>query len=103
MVEAKVDNTWYVAITKFAGMYSSFTGAGSNSYNKYAEIAKESGMMVVAEQFDVSDEAINRIDGFDENHQRVRESQLKIIIDRLNSGENVDVSVELGKICNSSN
>jgi len=102
MVETRVDNTWYVAITEFAGRYSSFIGAGSNFYKDYAKLGKELGIIVVAEQFNVSDETINRIDGF-ENHQKVRESQLKIITDRLNSGESVDSIVELSKICVSPN
>lgn len=94
------DNTWYIAITGFGGHYYSLVAAGSKSYGGFAELFnKAGGSKIVAEQFDVSDEVVNRITGFDKSNKPTKEKPLRDLVDRLNNGEVSNVQKALSKLC----
>jgi len=93
------DNTRYIAITKFGNEYYSFVAAGSECYRNYAERAKKWGIEVVAEQFSISDEIINKLDGFDENLLQTGKRPLRDLIDRLNEGKESNPKEALGRLC----
>lgn len=58
------DKTWYLAIMRTFNYYSIFVGAYGEQYRNFKNIGKETGIEIVAEQFGVSDEEINILDGF---------------------------------------
>ncbi len=95
------DNTWYVAITEFSRRYYSLVAAGSKSYLDFAEehFNKAGGSKIIAEQFNISPEAIDKITGFDESGRPTKEIPLKNLVDKLNNGEELDVQKELSKLC----
>lgn len=93
------DNSWYINITRTGPYFYSFVAIGSCFYKDYKRHAEESGLPVVAEQFDVSVEIINRIHGFDESGRRTKENLLFKLVSKLNSGEEIDVQKELTRIC----
>ena len=99
MTETKKDETWYVAIMKMpSNWYDALVAVGSSFYRSFSNIAKRNGVEIVAEQFDVTDEQINRIEGFNENERKVRESSLTALVTRLNAGEQLDAKQELAKL-----
>lgn len=100
MVET--DNTWYVAICKCKdclGEFYSLVGAGGESYKGFSELAQRRGVTVVAEQFEVTDAVIDKLDGFDESGKRISEGLLAELARRLNQGEQFDVQKELTELC----
>jgi len=96
------DNTWYVAIQKMGDRFYSFIGAGGESYRDYKSHALRHGIEVVAEQFGVDDNTINRVTGFDGEGRRVQgDSLLTRFVKRISSGEDLEVQEELSKLCQS--
>jgi len=95
------DNTWYVAITEGVE-FSYLVAASGRSYKDFAKIAKKDGVTIVAEQFEVSDATINRLDGFDASGKRISDGPLAELVKRLNHGEQFDVQKELTELCQTS-
>lgn len=92
------DNTWYVAITESCGLYSSFVGAGSTYYSEFEKYGRKNGIRVLAEEFDITDPEINRIEGFDHAGKKVRESELALLVQKLREGQEMDCKKELSAI-----
>ena len=85
-------NDWYVAIISMgSGYIYHFIGVGSSSYQDFKEISKnrKSGMRVLAEQFDVSDEVCVRLSS----------GALEELVKKVRAGEKFDVQKELSKLC----
>lgn len=85
-------NSWYVAVISMgSGYVYHFIGVGSCNYRDFKEISKnrKSGMRVLAEQFDVSDEVCVRLSS----------GALEAIVKRVRAGEKFDVQKELSKLC----
>lgn len=94
------DDTWYVAITGFGGRYYSLVAAGSKSYGSFAEHFNQAGgSKIIAEQFDILPETIDKITGFDESGKKTKKDFLTDLVDRLNDGAELDVQEELSKLC----
>lgn len=96
MVEG-IDETWYIAIMKMGGRHFPFTGAGSSYYRNFSHFARRSGVEILAEAFDVTDETIDRIQGF-EDGKGVYESRLTALTERLNSCQEIDAQKELREL-----
>ena len=93
------DYGWYVAIARFTGEnHYSITAARSEFYRTFAETVRKQGIKVIAEEFDVNGKIMNRLDGFDENGVKASEPGLKVLIDKINSGENLGVKEELRRL-----
>jgi len=93
------DNTWYIAIMKMAGnRFETLVASGSSYYRNFSHRAPKYGVEIVAEQFDISDADINRIEGFNESGRKVRDSGLRILVYKLNAGEQIDVQEQLAKL-----
>ena len=94
------DNTWYVAITGVGGHYYSLVGAGGKSYRSFAEhFNKAGGSKIIAEQFDILPETIDKITGFDESGKKTKKNLLADLVNRLNNRAELDVQEELSKLC----
>lgn len=93
------DNTWYVAITQFGSFYSACVGAGGKSYEHFKEIVKKQGIDVIAEQFGVTSEVINRISDGIVDGKRIKNIPLNVLVERLRAGENFDVQKALVELC----
>lgn len=100
----KIDNSWYVAIERFLGgnnRYYAFICAGGDSYRDYRElVVKNNGINIIAEQFKVSDDVLNKLNGLDKNGKKTLPNFLFQLIQRLNAGENIDAQQELSDLCN---
>ena len=92
---------WYDAIMRSGGRYNAFIGAGSKLYGDWGEHSKKYGLKVVAERFEVSDEVVNHLDGWDSEgiHKLLGDAPLKSLVDKLNSGERLNIQKELDMIC----
>ena len=94
------DDTWYIAITGFGGYYYSLVAAGSKSYRGFAEhFNKAGGSKIIAEQFDILPETIDKITGFDDSGKKTKKDFLTDLVDRLNNRAELDVQEELSKLC----
>jgi len=94
------DPTWYVAVQEIGNRFYAFVGACGESYREYRTIAKKHGINVVAEEFGVDDNTINRLEGFDEEDRRVEgEPPLKVLMDRLNCERELNPQSELLDLC----
>ncbi len=92
-------DTWYVAIKEYYGLFSSFIAAGGDGYRNYKGIAEKCGFKILAEEFGISDNTINRLTGFDENGKRTQRKFLAELVFRLEKGEKFDVQKELSALC----
>jgi len=92
---------WYVAIMKSGGRYNAFTGAGSKFYRNWKKNAVRYRLEVMAERFGVSDEIVNHLDGWDSEgrHKLLGYAPLRSLVDRLNSGERLDIQKALDRLC----
>jgi len=88
---AQYDNTWYIHITRRVdGKYSSFVAAGGKSYHSFKELAsRRGGMDIVAENFDVTDDCIDR----------VMDLKVRRLVKALNKGRKVDIQRALDQAC----
>jgi|SRR3989344_7637435 len=94
------DPTWYVAVQKSGSRFYAFVCAGGESYRTYKDTAKKHDINVVAEEFGVDDNTINRLEGFDEEDRRVEgEPPLKVLMDRLNCERELNPQSELLDLC----
>ncbi len=57
-----MDNTWYVAIIKMGGTYSSFKAQHGQDYGSFSQRTNGKGHQVVAEEFFVSDSAVRELE-----------------------------------------
>lgn len=103
-VNQREDRTWYVCIQRMGGanICYSFMGAGGEAYRGFAELAKQHGVEIVAEQFGVSDAVVNRITGFDETGKRTERHPLKELVDEVDAGRVLDVGKALAELCRAS-
>ena len=101
--ETTENRTWYVAITKLAGgnRHSSFLAVGSKCYRAYKEVAGKNGVNVVAEQFDVDDETVDRIGGFD-SCSGTGKIPLRDLVLRADTESGLDIQKALADLCKSS-
>jgi len=84
------DDTWYVAIMKMGGKYTSFIAACGEAYRNFDQIARRNGVEIVAQEFTISDKVIDYLGSSERKNQRDSSSRLALLADRLNSGEQID-------------
>ena len=80
------DKTWYVAIMNNFNDYSIFVGAYGEQYRDFKECAVKRGIQIVAEQFCISDEEINILDGFKEDGKPNEKNYLGELKQEIDSG-----------------
>ena len=81
------DKTWYLAIMRTFNNYSIFVGACGEQYRNFKNFAikSRSGVQIVAEQFDISDEEINILDGFTKEGKSSEKNYLNELKQKMDS------------------
>lgn len=80
------DKTWYLAIMKTFNHYSIFVGAYGEQYRSLItkDAATRNGIEIVAEQFGITDEEINILNGFTKDGKPSERNYLKNLDQEMN-------------------
>jgi len=91
MAEEK-DFTWYIAIVMIEGLsnsYYSFIGPGGKYFHDFKSLAASRGLKIVAENFDVIGEAIDRVG-----------NRVSRLVKALHEGKEInDIQAALNQTC----
>lgn len=102
-IEEKIevsDKTWYLAIMKTFDLYSIFIGAYGEQYRNLKVAAARNGIEIAAEQFGITDEEINILDGFTKYGKPGEKNYLGELKQKIDSGIIQDYQKALENLVN---